>query len=263
MATARAIALGVAGTGTPRNLPEPADIIMAKVALNQDRAQEMRSAFVYHQYMLIRFKRGNGKLAREEQRQGIHYFPRRKASKELTPLHLGKYEKSGNGSLSTTKARIPEYKGVDTSMAGLRTAWQIPLTNDKDTRDGMSEDPYAVEMRRDAGEILFSPRRKKRTIVAPRFTASHSSPRGSALVDCDDDDASCWAGEVLVDVHEHQPVLVTSWLAKSIPKTVQILLSTQPKATSGIQSGVQEIRRRVVVSGELWERIRGARPIHL
>ena len=49
--------------------PEPADIIMAKVALNQQRAQAARAAFVYHQSMLIRFKRGNGKLAREEERE--------------------------------------------------------------------------------------------------------------------------------------------------------------------------------------------------
>src|SRR5690242_12959965 len=37
--------------------PEQADLIMARVALNQDRAQQMRSAFVYHQSMLIRFQR--------------------------------------------------------------------------------------------------------------------------------------------------------------------------------------------------------------
>ena len=51
--------------------PEPADVIMAKVAPNQDRAQQMRSAFVYHQNMLIRFKRGNDKMAREEQREYV------------------------------------------------------------------------------------------------------------------------------------------------------------------------------------------------
>src|SRR6266850_5218484 len=51
--------------------PEPADLIMARVALNQDRAQQMRSAFVYHQNMLIRFKRSNHKLAREEQREYV------------------------------------------------------------------------------------------------------------------------------------------------------------------------------------------------
>ena len=51
--------------------PEPADLIMARVAPNQDRAQQTRSAFVYHQSMLIRFQRSNHKLAREEQREYV------------------------------------------------------------------------------------------------------------------------------------------------------------------------------------------------
>jgi len=50
---------------------QTAEVIMAKVAANQDRAQQMRSAFVYRQNMLIRFKRGNGKLAREEEREYV------------------------------------------------------------------------------------------------------------------------------------------------------------------------------------------------
>jgi hypothetical protein len=43
--------------------------IMAKIAANQDRSQEMRSAFVYRQDLLLRFLRGNGKTAREEERE--------------------------------------------------------------------------------------------------------------------------------------------------------------------------------------------------
>jgi hypothetical protein len=49
--------------------PESAETIMSKVAQNQDRAQEMRSAFVYKQNLMIRFKRGNGKVCREELRE--------------------------------------------------------------------------------------------------------------------------------------------------------------------------------------------------
>jgi len=50
------------------------------------------------------------------------------------------------------------------------------------------------------------------------------------LLDCDDDDDStCWAGEALIDPKEYQPVLVTTWLAKSIPMAVQILLGTNIK----------------------------------
>jgi hypothetical protein len=66
MATTAVILTLLAGFAAEQ--PEAADVIMAKVAANQDRAQQMRSAFVYHQSMLIRFMRGHGKMAREEQR---------------------------------------------------------------------------------------------------------------------------------------------------------------------------------------------------
>src|SRR6516165_10061966 len=42
------------------------DQIMAKVAENQARAQEMRKAYIYDQKVLARFTRSNGTLAREE-----------------------------------------------------------------------------------------------------------------------------------------------------------------------------------------------------
>jgi hypothetical protein len=46
--------------------PQTADSIMARVAENQTRAEEARTAVIYHQNVLIRLKRSNGKLAREE-----------------------------------------------------------------------------------------------------------------------------------------------------------------------------------------------------
>ena len=41
----------------------PVELIMEKVAENQDRAQEARKEFVYRQNLTIRLLRGNGKLA--------------------------------------------------------------------------------------------------------------------------------------------------------------------------------------------------------
>jgi len=38
-----------------------------------------------------------------------------------------------------------------------------------------------------------------------------------------------WAGEALIDIHEYQPVLITTWLAKGVPIAVQILLGTNLK----------------------------------
>src|SRR5271154_273733 len=48
---------------------QTADEIMAKVAENQTRAEEARAGFVYRQDVLVRMKRSDGKLAREEDRE--------------------------------------------------------------------------------------------------------------------------------------------------------------------------------------------------
>src|SRR5713226_1271930 len=73
---------------------EEPEIIMARVAVNQDRAQQARSAFVYRQSMLIRFQRGNGKLAREEQRE-YTVTPNETGFKKELAHFVGKYEKGG------------------------------------------------------------------------------------------------------------------------------------------------------------------------
>jgi len=56
-------------SATPGQQSESVQAIMAKVAQNQDQAQEIRSAFVYNQTLLLRFKRGDGKTCREELRE--------------------------------------------------------------------------------------------------------------------------------------------------------------------------------------------------
>src|SRR6266852_1956192 len=73
---------------------ETAQSIVAKVADNQDRAQQMRSAFIYQQSILLRFKRGNGKLAREEQRE-YTVTPTAKGFNKNLVHFAGKYESHG------------------------------------------------------------------------------------------------------------------------------------------------------------------------
>src|SRR5881397_3985377 len=89
---------------------ESADSIMAKVAQNQDRAQQMRSAFVYRQSMLIRFKRSNGKLASEEQRE-YTIMPTDKGFKKELIHFTGKYE--SHGKYFDYDKPGYEYKSVD------------------------------------------------------------------------------------------------------------------------------------------------------
>jgi hypothetical protein len=203
--------------------PEPAEIVMAKVAINQDRAQEIRSAFVYHQSMLIRFKRGNGKLAREEERE-YTVTPTDKGFKKDLTHFVGKYEKGGQ--LIAYDKPGYQYKGTDID-GGLADGLADHMTNDKETRDGFGKDPLPLtsKMQQKFAFHLDGEENYRGTQVY-RVTFT---PKKLSLFDCDDDEASCWAGEALIDVHEYEPVLVTSWLAKSVPKAVQILLGTNVK----------------------------------
>lgn len=203
--------------------PEPADIIMAKVALNQNRAQEMRKAFVYHQSVLIRFQRGNGKLAREEQRE-YTVTPLEKGYKKDLTHFTGKYEKGGK--MFDYNEPGFEYKGVDID-GGLANSLANDLADDKESRDGITNDLFALTAEKQA-KLVFQLEGKEdyrgREVYRVTF-----KPKKASLVDCDDDESSCWQGEALIDPKEHQPVLVTTWLAKSIPKAVQILLGTNIK----------------------------------
>jgi hypothetical protein len=203
--------------------PEPADIIMAKVALNQQRAQAARAAFVYHQSMLIRFKRGNGKLARQEEREYVVTPTDKGFKKDLTHF-TGHYEKSGK--LIAYDKPGYEYKGIDID-GDLANDMANDLANDKDSRDGITKDLFALSADKQKG-FVFTLQGKEdyRSREVYRITFK---PRKPSLLDCDDDESSCWAGEALIDPQEYQPVLVTSWLAKGIPMAVQILLGTNIK----------------------------------
>jgi len=202
--------------------PEPADIIMAKVALNQERAQAARSAFVYHQSMLIRFKRGNGKLAREEEREYV-VTPTEKGFKKELAHFVGRYEKGGK--LVPYDKPGYEYKGLDID-GDLADSMANDMTNDKDSRDGITKDLFALTADKQKNFIFTL--QGKEDYRGRQVYHINFRPKKPSLIDCDDE-STCWAGEALIDVQEYQPVLVTSWLAKGIPMAVQILLGTNIK----------------------------------
>jgi len=204
--------------------PESPDIIMAKVAMNQDRAQEMRKAFVYHQSMLIRFKRGNGKLAREEQREYTVTPSEKGFNKELVHF-TGKYEKSGK--LFDYNEPGFQYKGVDLD-GEFANDLANDLANDKESRDGITNDLFALTAEKQRKfAFTFEGKEDYRGTQVFRVTFK---PKKAALFDCDDDGGGgCWAGEALIDAREYQPVLVTTWLAKSVPMAIQVLLGTNIK----------------------------------
>src|SRR5579863_3792562 len=206
-----AIALAVITWYTAQH-PDSPEYIMAKVAMNQDRAQEMRKAYVYHQSLLIRFKRGNGKLAREEQRE-YTVTPSEKGFKKDLVHFTGKYEKSGK--LFDYNEPGFEYKGVDID-GELANEFANDLANDKESRDGITNDLFALTgAKQKKYNFTFEGKENYRGTEVYRITFK---PKKASLFDCDEDNGGeCWAGEALIDTKEYQPVLVTTWLAKKVP----------------------------------------------
>ena len=209
------IALAAAAAAFPQQ-PETAASIMAKVAVNQDRAERLRSEFVYRQTVLIRMRRGNHKLAREE-RSEFTVTPSPQGFEKKLASFAGKYEHKG--SLFNYDHPHYEYKDVDID-GDVISDLADDLTNDK-SRDGIGKDLFP----------LTSSEQEKYTfrLVAREKLRGREVHRVAFQPKPHTEDGSCWSGDALVDVHEYEPVLVTTRLARGIPLWVKTVFGTDVK----------------------------------
>jgi hypothetical protein len=213
-------ATAASAASSPAQEIESVQEIMAKVAANQDRAQEMRAAFVYHQDLLLRMLRGNGKTAREEEREYTVTPTPSGTEKQLTKFS-GRYEKGGK--LIDYDEPGYTYKEVDVD-GELINDLAKDLADDKKSRDGIARDLFPLTTRQQK-KYTFSlvGRQNYRGREIYRITFK---PAGNESWD---DDCPPWEGEILVDAHDFQPVVVTTRLAKGLPVVVTTLLGTNLK----------------------------------
>jgi hypothetical protein len=189
---------------------------MARVAANQDRAQEARREFVYDQHILMRFHRPGGKLTREE----VHDYratPNEKGvHRELTQFS-GKYEKGGQ--YVTYGKPGFEYKDMDID-GDLMSDFAHDLTGDRRSRDGIAADLFPLTARQQAGytfRLLGRETYRGRDVYRVAFEPGKGEHRGA------------WQGEALIDAAEYQPVSIHSRMAARIPLVVKTLLGTDIK----------------------------------
>jgi hypothetical protein len=197
---------------------EPVESIMARVAENQDHALELRSAYIYNQNVLIRFFRGNGKLAREEYREYTVTPGPKDTSKTLLSFR-GKYERGGKYIEYTQPGY--EYRDVDIDGA-LIGSLADDLTHDKGSRDGISVDLFPLTSKSQAG-YRFALEGKE------EYRGREVFRIGFKPASMDDEhvfEDTPWAGLILVDAQEYQPVMVTTHLAKGLPLFVKTVLGT-------------------------------------
>ena len=203
----------VAFAQVPPNVQE----IMGRVAANQDRAQEMRSAFVYHQDLLLRFLRGSGKTAREEERE-YSVTPTPKGTEKVLTRFEGRYEKDGR----LVDYHEPGFNYKDVDIDGdLIDSLAKDLTDDKQSRDGIAKDLFPLttdQQKRYAFKLIGREDYRGKSVYRITFKPIHA-----ALTD---DDGTPWEGVILVDAGDCQPVMVTTRLAKGLPVAVRTLLGT-------------------------------------
>jgi len=192
------------------------DRIMARVAENQARAQDMRRAYVYNQKVLARFTRTNGKLAREEKLEYAVAPTPAGVEKKLTHFE-GKVQRKGQ--LVSYDEPGKEIKDLDIDGDLIRDMVN-DMTADKDSKDGIGHDLFPLTAKEQEKYIY--------TLEGKETYRGRAVYRVSFRPKPHAEDAD-WKGEALIDVAEFQPVVVNTKVAWHIPMAVKVLLGTDIK----------------------------------
>ncbi len=196
--------------------PETADAIMAKVAASQERGAQSRWCFLFQQTVLVRLRRANHKLCREERSEFTVTSCTKGFEKKLTHF-AGKY--AGKQGLVEYDHPHFKYKGLDLD-GDLASGLADGFTNDPKSRDGIEKDLFpltADEQKKYAFNLAGKETLHGREVYRLSFCPKPHT-----------EDAP-WCGEVLVDAAEFEPVLITTHLAHGLPFLVRTLLGTDLK----------------------------------
>lgn len=193
-----------------------AEAIMARVAANQDRSEKARAGYVYSQAVLIRFHRGDRKLAREELSEFIVLPTPDGATKSRTHF-LGKYVRNGE----VHEYHEPHYNYKDLDIDGdLISDLADDLTDDRKSRDGISGDLFPLTADKQ-GHYRFRLEGRERYQGREVFRITFQ-PKDKSF-------DTPWEGEALIDAEQYQPLVVTTRFAKKVPFVVRTLLGTNFK----------------------------------
>lgn len=208
------LVIGLAsGAGRIQKAPPEApsaQAIMARVAANQDRAEKLRSQYLYHQRVSIKMRKKNGKLMREETAD-YQVVPSPKGNQKVLKHLQGRYWHKG---------KYVEFQGkpvprADSLDADLISDFREDLTNDK-SKDGLGRNlfPLTTEEQKDYRfEFLGEETREGRRVYRIGFRPK-------------DKKDTVWGGQALVDAEDFEPAQVYTKLARRIPFTIRVLLGT-------------------------------------
>ena len=187
-----------------------ADEIMARVAANQDRSEELRKQYVYVQHTHILSRKPKGRLLREETADYDVVPTADGTQKELKAI-TGRYWNKGKYEVFEGEP-VPESGSLD---GNLIHDFREDLSNEK-SKDGLGKDlfPLTTDGQKDYEfKLLGQEEQQGRSVYHIGFRPK------------DKNDIS-WAGEAYIDAAEFQPVRVFTKLSRRIPFAVRTFLGT-------------------------------------
>jgi hypothetical protein len=191
--------------------PLTADAIMARVAANQDRSEELRKQYVYRQHTHILTHRPKGGRLLREETADYDVVPTPDGTQKELKLLTGRYW--AKGKYETFQGEpVPEAGSLD---GGLIHDFREDLSNEK-TKDGLGKNlfPLTTDGQKDYDfKLLGQEMQEGRSVYNIGFRPK------------DKNDIS-WAGEAYIDAAEFQPVRVFTKLSRRIPFGVRTFLGT-------------------------------------
>ncbi len=194
----------------PASGPVSAETIMARVAANQDRAESLRSEYIYRQHIHVATLKTNGKLMREEDAD-YAVLPGPDGLKKERKVISGRYWHKGQYH-SFAGDPIPEMDSLD---GDLINDFRDDLMDDK-SKDGLACDLFPLTTGEQAkyafrflGEEEHEGRKAYRVGFRPK-----------------DKGDLTWAGEALIDGVDYQPIQVFTKLSRRVPFAIRTLLGT-------------------------------------
>jgi hypothetical protein len=200
-----------AAQSEPANAPLTADGIMARVAANQDRSEELRKQYVYRQHTHILTHRPKGGRLLREETADYDVVPTPDGTQKELKLLTGRYWSKGKYETFQGEP-IPEAESLDGSLIH---DFREDLSNEK-TKDGLAKDlfPLTTEGQKDYNFTLLGQEMQEgRSVYHIGFRPK------------DKNDIS-WAGAAYIDTAEFQPVRVFTKLSRRIPFGVRTFLGT-------------------------------------
>jgi len=187
-----------------------AEAIMARVAENQDRSQELRKQYVYRQHIHVVSHKPKGRLLREETAD-YDAAPTPEGTEKKLRLLTGRYWQKGRYE-SFQGEPVPEEGSLDGQLV---ENFRDDFVNEK-TRDGLAKDLFPLtseEQKNYNFKLLGQETQDGRRVYHIGFRPK-------------DKDEITWAGEAFIDAEEFEPMRVFTKLSRRVPFMIRTLLGT-------------------------------------